>query len=97
MISVDSDARAASYHRMADEIAAAHGRANIAHEQRCNRIDADRKTSAEQKAALRKTSNYQRCRGPHRRTEQSRKGSSQPCGPFAVAGARRRMSPPAAQ
>ncbi|WIM12919.1 hypothetical protein [Enhydrobacter sp.] len=59
MISVDSDARAASYRRMADEIAAGHGRANIAHEQRCNRIDADRKTSAEQKAALRKTSNYQ--------------------------------------
>lgn len=60
MISVDSDARAASYHRMADEIAAAHGRANIAHEQRCNRIDTDRKTSPEQKAALRKTSNHQR-------------------------------------
>ena len=32
MISADSDARAPSYRRMTDEIATAHGRANIAHE-----------------------------------------------------------------
>jgi len=59
MAAVD-DTRAASYRRMVDEIAAAHGRANTAHEQRCNRIDADRKTSPEQKAALRIASNRQR-------------------------------------
>ena len=41
MTAADSHSPAASYRRMADEIAAAHGRANTAHEQRCNRIDAD--------------------------------------------------------
>jgi hypothetical protein len=60
MTVIESDTRAASYRRMADEIAAAHGRANIAHEQRCNRIEADRRTSPEEKAALRKASNHQR-------------------------------------
>ncbi len=86
MTAVDRDSHAASYRRMADEIAAAHGRANVAHEQRCNRIDADRSTSPEQKAALRKASNYQRVKGAPSRGEERKPGSAiwLICGALAV-------------